>query len=80
MEEEGTGSGGLRPSVEDPRLSTEIPKRGPSAGPPGAGDPCEPGSLSLWSAQIQAQKDREGCQPDLERQVENTSPRVPAAF
>lgn len=28
MEEEGTGSGGLRPSVEDTRLSTKTPEGG----------------------------------------------------
>lgn len=51
--------------------------------PPGgarAGDHWEPGDLPLCSMQIHAQKDREGCQLDLERQVENTSPGGPAAF
>lgn len=40
MEEEGTGSGGLRPSAEDPGLSAETPRGGPCRRPLGARGPA----------------------------------------
>lgn len=59
VEEETTGSG-LQLRVQD--YPQKSPEREPSAGLPIGGDHWEQESLSLWSIQTRAEKDREGCQ------------------